>query len=146
LWAFDTVSARADIFDENNAGLAACSLVNSQAARFLHSWPGERPPWQKNLLIDLNARGLDSGGKITMQEQIEIGYHAYASDGGEEFGAVRQVSPQLVIYVENAGDFVVPLDAVEAVHSQKVILDCAKLGSELRRAIGHAHDSEEPGL
>lgn len=84
-----------------------------------------------------------------MQGSIEVGYQAFVSDGGEEFGAVRQVSPngrpELVIYVENAGDFAVPLDAVEAVHSQKVILNCRKLGDRLRQAIGHAHDAEEPG-
>ena len=50
----------------------------------------------------------------------------------------------LMITVENAGDFVVPLSAVEAVHSQKVILNCAKLERRLRRAIGHAHDAEDP--
>ena len=83
-----------------------------------------------------------------MQEAIEVGYQTFVSDGGEEFGAVREVSPngrpELVIYVENAGDFVVPISAVEAVHSQKVILTCAKLDRRLRRAIGHAHDAEEP--
>jgi len=85
-----------------------------------------------------------------MREAIEIGYQVFAADGGEEFGAVRQVAPdgrpELVIYVENAGDFVVPLAAVKAVHSQKVILDCRALGPHLRRAIGHAHDAEKPGL
>jgi hypothetical protein len=83
-----------------------------------------------------------------MQEAIEIGFQTFVSDGGEEFGAVREVSPngrpELVIYVENAGEFVVPLSAVEVVHSQKVILNCAKLERRLRRAIGHAHDAEEP--
>jgi hypothetical protein len=83
-----------------------------------------------------------------MREAIEIGYQAFVSDGGEEFGAVRAVSPngrpELVMYVENAGDFVVPLSAVEAVHSQKVILSCGKLEPRLRHAIGHAHDAEEP--
>jgi hypothetical protein len=83
-----------------------------------------------------------------MQEAIEIGYQAFVSDAGEEFGAVREVlpngRPELVIYVENAGDFVVPLSAVESVHSQKVILSCAKLERRLRQAIGHAHDAEEP--
>jgi len=83
-----------------------------------------------------------------MQEAIEVGYQAFVSDGGEEFGAVREVSPngrpELVIYVENAGEFVVPLSAVEAVHSQKVILTCRKLDHRLRQAIGHAHDAEEP--
>jgi hypothetical protein len=83
-----------------------------------------------------------------MGEAIQIGYQVFVSDGGEEFGAVRAVSPngrsELVIYVENAGDFVVPLSAVESVHSQKVILTCDKLERGLRQAIGHAHDAEEP--
>jgi hypothetical protein len=83
-----------------------------------------------------------------MQEPIEVGYQTFVSDGGEEFGAVREVSPngrpELVIYVENAGDFVVPLSAVAAVHSQKVVLTCGKLDRRLRQAIGHAHDAEEP--
>ena len=56
-----------------------------------------------------------------MQEAIEIGYQVFLVDGGEEFGAVREVAPQgreeLVIYVENAGDFAVPITAVESVHS-----------------------------
>jgi len=85
-----------------------------------------------------------------MNETIKVGYQTFVSDGGEEFGAVREVAPngrpELVIYVENAGDFVVPLSAVEGVHSQKVILSCGKLDRRLRRAIGHAHDSEKPGL
>ena len=84
-----------------------------------------------------------------MQEAIEVGYQVFVADGGEEVGAVRQVAPdgqpELVIYVENAGDFVVPFAAVKAVHFQKVILDCGKLESRLRRAIGHAHDAEKPG-
>ncbi len=78
---------------------------------------------------------------------IQVGDQAFVSDGGEEFGAVRAVSDKgIVVYVENAGEFVVPLDAVEAVHSQKVIFQCAKLDHRLRRAIGHAHDAEVPGL
>jgi hypothetical protein len=79
---------------------------------------------------------------------IEVGFQVFVSDGGEEVGAVREVGgggrPAITVYVENAGDFVVPLDAVEAVHSEKVVLACAKLSAPLRRAIGHAHDSEEP--
>jgi hypothetical protein len=66
-----------------------------------------------------------------MTEEIEIGFQAYVSDGGEEFGAVRAIGDhrgELIIYVENAGDFAVPFDAVESVHSGKVILNCAKLG------------------
>ena len=82
-----------------------------------------------------------------MAERIAIGYQAFVRDGGEEFGAIREVLPDaVVVYVENAGDFRVPLAAVEAVHSQKVILSCAKLSEHLRRAIGHAHDGERPGF
>ena len=81
--------------------------------------------------------------RLIMGASIKSGYQTFVSDGGEEFGAVRHVYPYgLVLYVENAGEFRVPLDAVEAVHSQKVILDCKKLDRRLRRAIGHAHDDE----
>jgi hypothetical protein len=61
---------------------------------------------------------------------------------------VRDVSLNgraLIVYVENAGDFGVPVDAVEAVHSQKVIFTCGKLDSRPQEAIGHAHDAEELG-
>jgi hypothetical protein len=85
-----------------------------------------------------------------MQDKIEVGFQTFVADGGEEFGAVRALAPrgrpEVVIYVENAGDFTVPLSAVESVHSGKVIFNCAKLDLRLRRAIGHAHDAEKPGL
>lgn len=81
-----------------------------------------------------------------MQAKIQVGFQAFVSDGGEEFGAVRKVLPhELVVYVENAGDFTIPLRAVEAVHSEKVVFSCAKLDRKLRHAIGHAHDREVPG-
>jgi hypothetical protein len=84
-----------------------------------------------------------------MQEKIEVGYQTFISDGGEEFGAVRAVAPngrpELIIYVENAGEFTVSLDTVESVHFGKVILNCAQLDRRLREAIGHAHDAEKPG-
>jgi hypothetical protein len=82
-----------------------------------------------------------------MPENIEVGYQVFVSDGGEECGAIREVSPsELIVYVENAGDFVVPRTAVKSVHSQKVILECAQLDRRLRKAIGHAHDAERPGF
>jgi len=79
------------------------------------------------------------------KQKIEVGFQTFVSDGGEEFGAVREVSRDgktLTVYVENAGDFHVPQAAVAAVHSQKVVFDCAKLEPALRRAIGHAHEAE----
>jgi hypothetical protein len=83
-------------------------------------------------------------------ERIQEGFEVFVSDDAKAFGAVRQVSPhgrpEFVVYVENAGDFTVPLGAVEAVHSQKVIVNCGKLDRRLRQAIGHAHDAEDPRI
>jgi hypothetical protein len=83
-------------------------------------------------------------------ERIQEGYEVFVSDADKPFGAVRQVSPhgrpELVVYVENAGDFTVGLSAVQAVHAQKVIVDCDKLDHRLRKAIGHAHDAEDPNI
>jgi hypothetical protein len=79
---------------------------------------------------------------------IEIGFQVYLVEGGEVFGAVRDYASganALVVYVENAGDFVVPLEAVSSVHDGKVILDGGRIDKRLRRAITHAHDREEPG-
>jgi hypothetical protein len=81
-------------------------------------------------------------------ENVQEGFEVFVADDAEAFGAVRQVRPngraELVVYVENAGDFVVPLSAVTAVHSQKVIVNRGKLDRRLRQAIGHAHDAEDP--
>ncbi len=79
---------------------------------------------------------------------IEEGFEVFCHDGDVAIGAVREVAPhgrpELVIYVENAGDFRVPFDAVHAVHDQKVILNRNKLDMRLQQAIGHAHDAEDP--
>jgi len=81
-------------------------------------------------------------------DNVQEGFEVFVADDAEAFGAVRQVRPQgrpeLVVYVENAGDFVVPLSAVTAVHSQKVIVNRGMLDRRLRQAIGHAHDAEDP--
>ncbi len=80
-----------------------------------------------------------------MQENIEVGFQAFVDDSPEEFGAVRGVSPDgrsVTVYVENAGDFSVPADAVVSVQSEKVTFACRKLDRKLRVAIGHAHDEE----
>jgi hypothetical protein len=80
--------------------------------------------------------------------RIEIGFQVYVVEGGETFGAVRGFVPEgnaLIVYVENAGDFEVPLSAVQSVHDGKVVLDAERLDARLRQAIAHAHDHEEPG-
>jgi hypothetical protein len=84
------------------------------------------------------------------QVAIQEGFEVFASETGKPFGAVRHVSPhgrpELVIYVENSGEYTVPLDAVAAVHPQKVLLSVGKLDKRLRAAIGHAHDAEDPNI
>jgi hypothetical protein len=82
-----------------------------------------------------------------MLEHIREGSMVFVSDGEDGIGAVRQVrhgTADLVIYVENGGDFVVPVSAVRAVHSDKVMLDLDRLDADLRNAIRHARDSEDP--
>lgn len=80
-----------------------------------------------------------------MDHKIEIGFQAFLADGGEEFGSVRAVYPDhILLYVENAGEFPVPLSAVRSVHYQKVIFALDRLAPRLRQAIGHAHDAEQP--
>jgi hypothetical protein len=81
-----------------------------------------------------------------MSERIEVGFQTFISDAVEEFGAVRSIShdgKRLTVYVENAGEFVVPASAVVSVQSEKVTFACDKLDADLRRAIGHAHDRED---
>lgn len=81
----------------------------------------------------------------TALSPIEEGYDVFVHDGDVKVGAVRGVDGHHIqIYVENAGDFLVPRTAVSEVVAGKVVLNCAALAMELRRAIGHAHDAEDP--
>jgi hypothetical protein len=78
---------------------------------------------------------------------IEEEYDVFVHDGDAKVGAVRRVAPrEIVVYVENAGDFTVPRSAVMEVEEGKVVLDCGKLDMSLRRAVGHAHDAEDPNI
>ena len=83
-------------------------------------------------------------------EAIDIGNQVYADESTENFGAVRAVAPgardEIVIYIENGGEFVVPLHAIRSAHDGKVILDSARLEKRLLDSIAHAHDREVPGL
>jgi hypothetical protein len=79
-------------------------------------------------------------------DAIKVGFQVFAAEGGEEFGAVRALRPggraELVVYVENAGDFPVPFHAVKAVHDGKVVLNLADVDVSLQNAVRHAHDRE----
>jgi hypothetical protein len=78
---------------------------------------------------------------------IQEGYAVFVHDGDKQFGAVRHVSAhEIRVYIENAGDFTVPLSAVKEVEDDKVVLDSGKLNADLREAIGHAHSAEDPRI
>jgi hypothetical protein len=101
----------------------------------------------KHLMGHTASRTRGGGERMRRLNHIEIGFQTYLVEGGEAFGAVRGYVPDLnalVVYVENAGDFVVPLEEVHSVHNGKVILDAGRIDERLQ-AIGHAHDREQPG-
>lgn len=78
---------------------------------------------------------------------IREGFDVAVRDGEKAFGAVRHMSKdEITVYVEAAGDFRVPLSAVRDVEDERVVLDCGKLDMALRRAIGHAHEGEDPRI
>jgi len=82
-----------------------------------------------------------------MHESIQLGDMVFISDGGEGIGSVREIRhepPELVIYIENAGDFEVPMSVVRGVHSGKVMLDCARLSPRLREATRHVRGAADP--
>jgi hypothetical protein len=78
---------------------------------------------------------------------IKVGDQVFDREGGEEFGAVRAVAPngqpEIVVYVENGGDYTVGLEAVTAVHDGKVVLQASALPPEMRLAIARAHGREQ---
>jgi hypothetical protein len=79
-----------------------------------------------------------------MAEPIRIDQPVFLHDGDVAFGAVRAVHKhELTVYIENAGDFTVPVGAVQDVHFDKVVLDGRKLDQTIHTAIGRAHVSED---
>lgn len=78
-----------------------------------------------------------------MAFQVSVGDQLFLEEGGEEIGAVRKVAPDhLVVYVEAAGDFIVPGQWVRAAHNGKVVLDPTKVDEKLLAAAAAAHDAE----
>jgi hypothetical protein len=81
---------------------------------------------------------------------VKVGFQVFVEEGGEECGAVREVTPEgrseIIVYIENAGDFVVPASAIRSAHDAKVILDRARLDQDLLDAIAHAHERETRGF
>jgi hypothetical protein len=88
-----------------------------------------------------------SSGDGAVAERIEEGDMVFVVDGEDGIGSVRRVLPggsMLVVYIENGGDFEIPLGAVRAVHSGKVVLNLDHLPTPVLEAIGNARRSEYP--
>jgi hypothetical protein len=78
-----------------------------------------------------------------MSFQVQVGDQLFFDEGGEEIGAVRKVAADhLVVYIEAAGDFVVPGMWVRAAHNGKVVLDRAKVDERFAAAAATAHERE----
>jgi hypothetical protein len=75
---------------------------------------------------------------------VSVGDHVFFDHAEEEVGAVRQVAKDhLVIYIENAGDFVVRGNHVKSAHDGKVILDPETVDADLADAARKAHERED---
>lgn len=82
-----------------------------------------------------------------MTERIQEGDMVFVVDGEDGIGSVRRVldgGDVLVVYIENGGDFEIPMAAVRAVHSGKVVLNLDRLPTPVLEAIGNARKSEYP--
>jgi hypothetical protein len=79
-----------------------------------------------------------------MAEPIRKDLPVFLHDGDVAIGAVRGMSgSDVIIYIENAGDFTLPRSAVKDVHEHKVILDSGKLDDKVRAVIARAHSAED---
>ncbi|MBI4509258.1 MAG: hypothetical protein HY698_06455 [Deltaproteobacteria bacterium] len=78
---------------------------------------------------------------------IEVGYPVFLLDGADAFGAVREVLfrnlPVILVNVEGAGDFAIPLEAIDKVVNKKVVVRWEMLGEALQEAIRHVQDVED---
>jgi hypothetical protein len=79
-----------------------------------------------------------------MAEPIRKDLPVFLHDGEVAIGAVRGMSGHdVIIYIENGGDFTIPRSAVQDVHEHKVILDGGKLDEKVRAANARAHSAED---
>jgi hypothetical protein len=82
-----------------------------------------------------------------MHTRIREGFKAFITDGSESVGTVRAVDEAVItVYVENAGDFQVPVSSIKEIHDGKVLLDAKLLRRDFLSAVDHQHDREDPSL
>ena len=74
---------------------------------------------------------------------VAVGDQVFLDGNDEEIGAVRQVMPDhVVVYIENAGDFVVRGPHVKSAHDGKLVLDPTRADPALVDAARTAHAGE----
>lgn len=74
---------------------------------------------------------------------VSIGDQVFLDGNDEEIGAVRQVMPdQVVVYIENAGDFIVRGPQVKSAHDGKLVIDPTHAEPALLDAARSAHERE----
>ena len=82
-----------------------------------------------------------------MHEKIQEGFDVFLHDGEKAVGAVRRVHAHAItVYVENGGDFDVPLAAVMDAHDEKVVLDSSRIDPRMKAAIAKEHSGEDPRI
>ena len=77
---------------------------------------------------------------------IDAGDDVFVNDGEEIVGHVRRASlRELVVFIEDHGDFVLPRSSVTATGNNFVVLGCQSLPLRMRAVIGHLHgESYDP--
>ena len=74
---------------------------------------------------------------------VSVGDQVFLDGNDEEVGAVRQVTAdQVIVYIENAGEFTVRSQHVKAAHDGKLVLDVRQAEPALLAAAKRAHARE----
>ncbi|MDE2182370.1 MAG: hypothetical protein KGJ78_05060 [Alphaproteobacteria bacterium] len=77
---------------------------------------------------------------MAVQFRIEPGDEVFVDDSEYVVGHVRRANPrEVIVFVEDRGDFAVPRDLIRTALNGRVMLFCRKLPLPMRAAIGHLH-------
>lgn len=75
--------------------------------------------------------------------RIEAGDDVFVDDGEGIVGHVRRVNlREIVIFVEDRGDFSLPRELVTPTGNNRVMLRCRQIPLKLRAMTGHLHGQE----
>lgn len=80
-----------------------------------------------------------------MALSIYPGDDVFVDDGAYIIGHVRRSNlREVVVYIEEVGDFTLTRDAVKTADNGRVTLFCKKLDINMRAEIGHLHGEPDP--